>query len=238
MGALKSDRMGPMDGERCPLDAPQMTKLVSPYSSFSSASSSYEKIAPPRSSSRLRRSTVDLSQIKSSTGIRSLQGSQQSQDAALKSSEGDRVMVSGGNHIEDFVEDTVFHYISLIQTVVLVETGLRTLVDEAKHHVGFFFGFLLNSFFANNSRALGEDIAVQGVQEDFEEPPPDPPLSPARVTKTSNSESKDEWGHFADFQEELADDKSFIPSCLPKTSSLETLDEDEDFEGDLDAFSF
>lgn len=148
-------------------------------------------------------------------------------------------MVSGGNqHVEDFVEDTVFHLISLVRTIVLVEAGMRTIIGEAQHHVGKVLGFLFKSIFGipTNDAPLHSRHGAEG--EDFDDPPPDPPLSPARVTITPNSDSKDEWGHFADFQEELADDKSFLPSCIPKTSSLETLEEDDDFEGDTDAFSF
>lgn len=51
-------------------------------------------------------------------------------------------------------------------------------------------------------------------------------LVPPAATETSSG--KDEWGHFTDFQEELADESSFIPSCSrfpppPPRSSLQKL---------------
>lgn len=48
-------------------------------------------------------------------------------------------------------------------------------------------------------------------------------LTPMKLADTSSHSSKDEWGHFADFQDELADEASFIPSCCrlpPPRSSL------------------
>ena len=141
-------------------------------------------------------------------------------------------------------EDAIFHYMFLLHSITLVETGIGRLLHEAQHHVGNVVGFLLNSIFANNAKTSWEHLApedlihLNGRTESFDEPPPDPPLSPARVTRAASSNSIDEWGHFADFQDELADEKSFIPSCVPTKASLERLDEDDDFDVDADAFSF
>lgn len=149
-------------------------------------------------------------------------------------------MASAGQGIEGFVEDTFLNYVSVIHTIFSIENSLRTLIDEAQHHVGNIFGFLLNSLFANNSSARGIDVALRQApaSDQWEEPPPDPPLSPAQTTPTPTSNSKDEWGHFADFKDELANESSFLPSCAPeRRSSLETLSEDDCCE-DEDAFSF
>jgi hypothetical protein len=73
---------------------------------------------------------------------------------------------------------------------------------------------------------------------------------------TNNNNKDDAWGHFTDFQDELADEASFIPSCsrsLPprkkltlqpsSTSGLsplaeETEGDDEDEDEDEDGWSF
>jgi hypothetical protein len=240
MGALKTDRMGQRDDERWPLDGPRMTKMVSPDSSFSSGSSFCENITPHPSPPRLRRSTVDLSQIRSSSSF-CCSPSRQKLHGLAESSKEDQTMVSGGNHVEDFVEDTLYDYISLLlQTLLFVETGLQKVVDEAQHHAGNFCGFLLNSFFGSDflQDVCPRDSEACAPTGEVDEPPPDPPLSPARVTNTPSSNSKDEWGHFADFQDELADEKYFLPTSFPKSASLETLQEDDGYEGDGDAFSF
>lgn len=241
MGALKVNGVC-HNARQWANDVPRMDRIISPSSSCSSGSS-FEKVSSPKSRSKLRRSTLDLSQIRSSSTVSFHQldnhtitstGHQSPKQDAVRSKIAD-----------GFVEDAIFHYISFLHSIILGETGIGRLLGEAQHHVANIFGFLFNSIFANNAETTCDGLVPEGIiqahDDNWDEPPQDPPLSPARVSRVTSSDSVDEWGHFAYFQDELADEKSFIPSCAPRRASLETLDEDSDdndFDDIINAPSF
>ena len=64
------------------------------------------------------------------------------------------------------------------------------------------------------------DDSVMGTQKDLKQETTEscnqqddqPPSTDSTATQRSDA-VRDEWGHFADFQDELADESSFIPSC-------------------------
>lgn len=233
MGALNdSTPMTASSDGICTKDVPRMAPLVSSESSFSSSSSFGDKVLRVQSPPRLRRSTLDLGQIKSSgTLLPSEPDFSQADGEHSKPMQNDSI----GNQES---EDAAMRYIAFLKAIVIVESGIRGILDEARQHVQNVFGFLFNTIFAANSNGCTEmdDPCLPDSRDILDEPPPDPLLSPARVTPV-NANPRDEWGHFADFQEELVDDKTFLPSLLSTQSSLATLEEDDSDE-DEDAFSF
>ena len=60
---------------------------------------------------------------------------------------------------------------------------------------------------------LGSQIDLkQETVESFIQQDDQPPSADSTTSQRSDA-VRDEWGHFADFQDELADESSFIPSC-------------------------
>lgn len=250
---------------RLPVSRPNMhasnnsthqTTLVSPDSSFSSTSSCCLETVPKSSPPRLRRSTLDLSHLKSSGILLSLQRQDSvttdvDDENLRKGTTGTTLSSTNTSHGEErslAKSTTIVHYFFVLQTILLVETSIRIILGEAQNHLGNVFGFLLNSIIANNSKLRSEDLAPTADARRMEEeqyydvPSLEPPLltTSIRVTSTPTcNSSKDEWGHFADFQDELADETSFIPSSqFTKAASLETLEEYDGCEGDDEGLSF
>lgn len=246
MGAWKTETMvrGSRNGNSTD-NVPSLTAFVSPDSSFSSNSSLCEKRPTAQSPPRLRRSTLDLSHLKSSGILRSLQHETSDVVEDKQAEKKKTRAVSQESTVDCFVNESIFHYVSVLQTLALVEASLRLFLGEAQHHVGNVLGFLLNSIILNNSRASGEILAGSDSwtnNNDYytedDDVPTDPPFSPARVTAAPILDPKDEWGHFADFQEEPIDETFLVKPRFPALSSLTTLDEQEDCEGEDEAFSF
>lgn len=80
-----------------------------------------------------------------------------------------------------------------------------------------------------DSSSLPPDEAL--IQQEFyyDELQPDDLLSPTKVTDAPSSNTKDEWGHFADFQEDLADEATTATAFICKSESfLTTLEEAEE----------
>ena len=241
MGAWKAEAVVGSRNEHSTDNVPSLTAFVSPDSSFSSTSSLCEKGRTYQSPPRLRRSTLDLSQLKSSGILRSLQ------DTTSVMSDNKQVETKKREAPKEstvsLVNESMFHYVSVLQTLALVEASIRLFLGEAHHHVGNVLGFLLNSIIINNSHASGEILAgdhswTNNFTEDDDDVPSDPPFSPAKVTAAPTADPKDEWGHFADFQEEPVEDAFLVKPRFPALSALSTLDEQDDCEGDDEAFSF
>lgn len=96
--------------------------------------------------------------------------------------------------------------------------------------------FLLSTFIASKVLDSAESSKQCYSSEQQTSPERDEPLTPLNVAPEPNANLKDDWGHFAYFQEELADESSFIPStCAQSKTTLGTLDEgeEEDDEGGL-----
>ena len=241
MGAFTGEEPMSASGDvQRPQNVPRMAPLISPESSFSSSSSFGDKVSRAQSPSRLRRSTLDLGQIKSAGVLaqsevdlqQTHQDPQEFTPLELEWTESDA---------------TAMRYLVVLQAIVIAESGIRGLINEARHHVQNVFGFLMKAIFPpkQDSELLNDPCLSckrsNDSHERLDEPPPDPPLSPARVTPAPNANPKDEWGHFADFQEDALDEQSFIPSSyLSVQKSLETLEESDGDESDEneDAFSF
>jgi hypothetical protein len=232
--------MSASDEVQWPRPVPRMAPLVSPESSFSSSSSFGDKISQSQSPARLRRSTLDLGQIKSS-GMLALS------EADLQQARQVPQEITPTELDWQESDATAMRYLAVLQAIVIAESGIRGLINEARKHVHNIFGFLMKAIFPPKEESeLLNDPCLSGKRsndsrERLDEPPPDPPLSPARVTPAPNANLKDEWGHFADFQDDAADEQSFIPSSyLSVQKSLETLEESDGDESDEneDAFSF
>lgn len=245
MNALKTSNEFP-SGKNWVKGNQQISTSISSSYSFSLLPSLGEKAQTAQSPPHLRRSTVNLSQTgfagHSHVSQLSLHGAEHSADGTYRIRQ---QRTAKWNNVNGSIENAILQYMSLLHSIVLVKAGIRMLLDEAKHYVGNVVGFLLDSIFAKNVNGLYEDLVPEDILHSNTTPhvqsddqTPDPPLSPARLTRATSTDSKDEWGHFADFQEELADKQSFIPSYVRKRSSLETLDEDSDYECSKEAFSF
>jgi len=270
MGALNHDQPMSASGEvrqRPGNNVPRMAPLVSPGSSFSSTSSFGDKTVSSPSPVRLRRSTLDLGQLKSS-GVLTVSETDLQHSFRNEIPRKAARMQMNRQESSDIV---ALQYLAVLQAIVIAESGIRGLINEARHHVRNVFGFFMNALFQNhhnkndhnNKNSPGRQFddhhqydhhqrRSKDSRERLNEPPPDPLLSPARVTVTATTNSRDEWGHFADFQEELVDDdlsSTFLPSSSRFMSmqpkSLATLeesgdehDEDDDDNNDDDAFSF
>jgi len=140
-------------------------------------------------------------------------------------------------YLGSILDDVFLGYMSLLCLVVAVERRVRGVF----HEVGNFFGALTTAFhfeeplerqpvadnhrgsliFCTSSQSMIHETMLE-VQEKSKEElltplklvTPAPSLASSDDGSTDDaSPAKDEWGHFADFQEELADESSFIPSC-------------------------
>jgi hypothetical protein len=232
--------MSSFDSLHTTFNKPHQDKFGTPSSSFSSDASSCGKSSPPTSFKGLRRSTLDLSQLKlcgalphPETTAKSF-GSSESKE--IPQVDTDDAPSDTHRGIDGLVGDALLPLMSILHVVILVESNIRTFIDEANHHVGSVFGFLLSTILPSNSTPPIIENHVKSLSEKVQqamddEPEPDELLTPARVTPAVSADSKDEWGHFADFQEELADENVFLPSCKPNLA-LGTLDESEEEEDD------
>ncbi len=242
MGAMKVVNMATRNDLHSTHNAPHLDALVSPNSSFSSNSSYCEEAATSRSPPRLRRSTLDMSQLKHSGILHSIQRTR-SETADEDLVEEGKSLCSKASDDASVVNEATFHYISVLRTIAQVENSIRLIFGEAQNRVANVFGNIWYSIIAYNSNGHNRVLTTQPDSvlknnDVYDESLSDPPLSPSGVTLAPSVSSKDEWGHFADFQEELADEKCFIPSHLPKAQSLPTLTEHDGCDGDDEAMSF
>jgi hypothetical protein len=139
--------------------------------------------------------------------------------------------------VDGILEDIVLTYASVLYAISSVESHLRTFVEEANHHIGNIFSLVLSA--ALSSTSVEPTSPTDIVEEEMDDESETVEIfSPVKVTPAPSANSKDEWGHFADFQEALADESTFLPSfAAPKNKvSLETLDEsveEDEEEGDF-----
>jgi hypothetical protein len=136
--------------------------------------------------------------------------------------------------VDGILEDILLSYASVLYAISSVESHVRTFVEEANHHIGNIFSLVLSAVLSSPC-AIVEPAHQEEMDDESETVEI---FSPVKVTPTPSANSKDEWGHFADFQEALADESTFLPRfAAPKSkTSLDTLDESEeedDEEGDF-----
>ncbi|KAG7349260.1 hypothetical protein IV203_011857 [Nitzschia inconspicua] len=145
---------------------------------------------------------------------------------------------------ESIIEDVFWGYISLLLLVVNMERQVRNLCREIQSIMGYAWEVLrANSFQceeplerrvayhkydfpSNKDIPSGQETMKEQEGQDVGDEQTKELLTPLKLVTTDYTETslgKDEWGHFADFQDELADESSFIPSCChvpPPRSSL------------------
>jgi hypothetical protein len=221
-----------LDGER----------LDTSCSSFSSDESSCAKSSPPTSSAGLRRSTVDLRQL-DSNGILP----QHKMKPIRLSSVTTPVKNPSVNNTGQLDDESCSESISLSHVLASFEERMKTFFDEVNHHIGTIYMFLLSSIFASKvletaecpkqcSSSEQKTPPIKVAQLIDDEPEPEELLSPSKVTPAPYANSKDDWGHFAYFQDELADESCLIPSCStqskPTLGTLDESEEEDDEEGD------
>jgi hypothetical protein len=134
--------------------------------------------------------------------------------------------------VDGILEDLLLSYASVLYVISSVESHVRTFVEEANHHIGNIFSLVLSAVLTSPSSSSVVEPVVQEEMDDESETVEI--FSPVKVTPTLSANSKDEWGHFADFQEALADESTFLPSFAPKAKvyPLGTLDESEEEDED------
>jgi hypothetical protein len=234
-------------------------RLDASCSSFSSDESSCAKSSPPTSSAGLRRSTIDLRQLDSngilpqhkmkrylSASLHSLES--MSQMPPRVSSVTTPVKNPSVNNTGQLHNESCSESISLSQHVLAsFEERMKTFVDEVNHHIGTIYVFLLSTIFASKvletaecpkqcSSSEQKTYPIKVAQLIDDEPEPEELLSPSKVTPAPCADSKDDWGHFAYFQDELTDESCLIPSCStqskPTLGTLDESEEEDDEEGD------
>lgn len=97
----------------------------------------------------------------------------------------------------------------------------------------------LVSFIFNEKETRPFDGAIPDKQRQAvdDDEPDELLLSPCRVKFThAATESKDDWDHFADFQDEIEDNFRLVPMAQRSNTSLGTLDESEEEESDGEFF--
>jgi hypothetical protein len=205
------------------------------------------------SSSRLSELSTSRGQIssrgnsKSSLDLRNLSNHKfGSSDPLMKPVE---KKARGESGIAEFFEETFTIYLSLHQVADEFARNLRMVFDSVEAAIGNVFGVILSTLFPMNDIHQSRQLALANQDQYSPNPPdalnrdfydelqPDDLLSPAKVMDAPSSNTKDEWGHFADFQEDLADEaiavtilKCKSKSFLPTLEEAEEETEDEDGE--------
>jgi hypothetical protein len=149
----------------------------------------------------------------------------------------------GNSGIPAIFEETFTKYVSLHRVADEFARNLRMVFDSVEAAIGNVFGVILSTLFpvnpinqsrepmfANQDQCEYSSRPPEALNQEFyDELQPDDLLSPAKVTHAPSSNNKDDWGHFADFEEELADEAitATIFICNSK-SFLATLEEGEE----------
>jgi hypothetical protein len=147
----------------------------------------------------------------------------------------------GESGIAEFFEETFTIYLSLHQVADEFARNLRMVFDSVEAAIGNVFGMILSTLFPMNSIHQSREQMFSNQdqysssppealdQEFYDELQPDDLLSPAKVTDAPSSNTKDEWGHFADFEEDLADEAIAATVFICRSKSfLTTLEEAEE----------
>ena len=163
-----------------------------------------------------------------------------SSDTLMKSVEKKARVDSG---IPAFFEEIFNRYLSLHRVADEFARNLRMVFDSVEAAIGNVFGMILSNLFPMNSIHQSRELMFANQDqyaysstppedanhEFYDELQPDDLLSPAKVTDAPSSNTKDEWGHFADFEEDLADEAIATTNFIWKSKSLlETLEEAEE----------
>ena len=146
--------------------------------------------------------------------------------------------------LERFFDDVFKQIISLLRVFIDFDRILQILLDDVQSRFDnilfLAFSALLPAKKANNGKA--NPIAITSsfrrkipsslldrMQDENDIEEHDELLSPTRVTLASSFDTKDEWGHFAHFQEDFADeDLVASPFALQPKVNLCTLEETEE----------
>ncbi|KAL3914969.1 MAG: hypothetical protein SGILL_005866, partial [Bacillariaceae sp.] len=130
--------------------------------------------------------------------------------------------------LETVIEDVFLGYMSILLLVVNMHRQLKSLLLGMKSLVGKAWDSLSHLYHfeeplerqpCQGSNSSNDSVMHKSNSEELL-------LTPLKLVAASKQEaggSKDEWGHFADFQEELADEASFIPSCSRIPAGRSTL---------------
>jgi hypothetical protein len=138
--------------------------------------------------------------------------------------------------LEMIIEDVMLGYMALLMLGVNMHRQVTSLLRNLKSFLGTTFQFISDLYHfeepierpatRTSSNLLQEQpyfTSLNDTRDMHESRSEEDLLTPFKLvtppSSATQSEARDEWGHFADFQEELADEKSFIPSCSRLSSS-------------------
>ena len=216
-------------------------RFDTPCSSFSS-DTSCARISPPTSTTGLRRSTLDLSQL-GSNGVPSRHKLRQNVPSSLIPTESSVSQSPPQLRTESSLSKPRKQCNHSYQESVLsgIDENFQRFFDSVTRCIGDILMFLLTAIFTSKAiETLGtieiypstSENYCQGSQPELEGSESDEhQLSQTIITETSSSNLKDEWGHFAHFQEEFADEFTSISWRASMSSQmLGTLDESEEEE--------
>jgi len=126
--------------------------------------------------------------------------------------------------LESLVEDLMLGYITFLHIFIIAERHVRGTFQMLRDMVSSWLNAIQFEEPIDRSHMDGTDLigdhSVRGADKNLGQTTTessnqqDDQTTSADSTAIQRSEAvRDEWGHFADFQDELADESSFIPSC-------------------------
>lgn len=199
-------------------------------------SSHYTSRSAPSSPTGMRRSTLDLGQLRAESvhTHQDLASSVESLHSLSKHSSSIAIDPSSSIDREsshpDFLRDTTRNFRRGIESIIE-----HTFLDILPMmEIASIFNTLV-SFIVKPGDSRQVDCALSETERKraYDDDEPDELLlSPCRVKITRSTEAKDDWDHFADFQDDMEDNLQFVPLAQRSTGSLGTLDESEEEESD------
>eukprot|EP00529_Nitzschia_sp_RCC80_P031126 CAMPEP_0113489560 /NCGR_PEP_ID=MMETSP0014_2-20120614/26591_1 /TAXON_ID=2857 /ORGANISM="Nitzschia sp." /LENGTH=363 /DNA_ID=CAMNT_0000383299 /DNA_START=255 /DNA_END=1343 /DNA_ORIENTATION=+ /assembly_acc=CAM_ASM_000159 len=126
--------------------------------------------------------------------------------------------------LESLVEDLMLGYITFLHIFIIAERHVRGTFQMLRDMVSSWLNAIQFEEPIDRSHMDDTDLigghSVRGADKDLGQTTTessnqqDDQTTSADSTTLQRSDAvRDEWGHFADFQDELADESSFIPSC-------------------------
>lgn len=112
-----------------------------------------------------------------------------------------------------------YFVIPFLQLTITMERHLRSTFGDLHRNLGLVFTSLFVSSLQEEPIHFdGEEHCSNDSQGTYET------VCCLSSSSSSSEGEEDDWGHFADFRDELADETSFIPSCSARPSCVTTLE--------------
>ena len=127
--------------------------------------------------------------------------------------------------LESLVEDLMLGYLTFLHVFVIAERHVRGSFRMLRDMISSWLNAIqfeepIDRSHMHDAADLIDEDSAQQADNDLKQTTSkssnqqdDQAPSAADTTVQRSDSVRDEWGHFADFQDELADESSFIPSC-------------------------